>query len=387
MIATSITVAMITFMPTFVDAKASDIDFKLGGFIKVNAALNTNGINGIDDASGSYNADLLFAHENKGTRFGFNSKETRLHGTLIKNDSSIGRIKAYVEGNFGVESGADGNAVEAYGTNNTRFVLRHAYVEVGNFLIGQTISTFIDPRSFLDILDYGGNAAIVFARQTQIRYTAKLDDFTVRVSAENPTANLGYNLITDDQRFPDLVGRIDFDPTWGHFSVAGIAREIRIDTDVYEAHQLTGGFVATANKEIIAGKIEIMAQYIRGGIGHYGAFSAFSDGIILTDDNGTKYIDPVNIQGVTVGTSIKWTEKFKSTFMGSWAENLDTGHNTQTLGTGHSIENVKSLHANLYYNLTEELLFGFEYKKMIGELSDDTKPNVNRYQLTMIFNF
>ena len=387
MIASSITVAMITVLTSFVDAKANDIDFKFGGFIKVNAALNTNGINGIDDASGSYNADLLFAHENKGTRFGFNSKETRLHGTLIKNNTSIGRIKAYVEGNFGVESGADGNAVEAYGTNNTRFVLRHAYVEAGNFLIGQTISTFIDPRSFLDILDYGGNAAIVFARQTQIRYTAKLDDFTFRVSAENPTTNLGYNLITDDQRVPDFIGRIDFDPTWGHFSVAGIARETRIDTEEYEAHKLTGGFVVTANKEIVPGKIEVMAQYIRGGIGHYGAFSAFSDGIILIDDNGNEYIDPVNIQGVTVGTSIKWTEKFRSTFMGSWAENLDTGHNTQTLGTGHSIENVKSLHANLYYNLTEELLFGFEYKKMIGELSDDTEPNVNRYQMTMIFNF
>ncbi|MCP5381911.1 MAG: porin [Kordiimonadaceae bacterium] len=380
-------IALIAMSIGVKQANAEGVDVDFGGFVKVNAALATNGVNGIDDASGSYNADLLFASDNKGSRFGINAKETRLYVSINKNDTPFGPIKTYVEGNFGVESNADGNRVEAYGTSNTRFVLRHAYVEVGNFLIGQTISTFIDPKSFLDILDYGGNSAVTFARQPMVRFTVSAGEFSLRLALENPTSNLGDYDITDDQRMPDYVGRIDFDPSWGHLSVAGILRELRIDNGQFEAHKMTGGVIITAHKEIIPGRFEIVGQYLRGGIGHYGAFSAFADGIVLDDGQGGKYIDPVDIQGATFSTTMHFTEKLRSTVAVSWAESLDPGHNQQTLGTGHAIENVKSLHANIFYDLIKNFMIGFEYKKLIGELTDQTKPNVDRYQLSVLYTF
>ncbi len=360
---------------------------KFGGFVKVSTAVATKGINGIDDALGMYNVDLLFAGDNKGSRFGINAKETRLNITYTKQHSPVGPILAYVEGNFGVDGNNDGNTLEAYGSSNARFVLRHAYVEVGNFIIGQTYSTFLDPVSSPQIIDYGGNAASVFARQTQIRFTQKIENFTLRLAVENPTSNLGHNLITDDQRIPDFVGRLDFDNAFGHFSVAGILRELRIDTNDFEAHKLTGGFAVTVSKEAIANRFDIMAQYIRGGIGHYGSFSAFADGIVLDDGQGGKIIDPLNFHGVTGSVTLHWTNKLRSTIVGSWTKNLDPGQNTQTLGTGHSIETVKSLHGNLFYDLTEDFLVGVEYKKLIGLLSDGAKPNVDRYQMSIIYSF
>ncbi len=369
------------------EGNADEIDLKFGGFVKINAALASKGVNGIDDASGTYNADLLFAHQNKGTRFGLNAKETRVYADIRRDETPLGPVKAYIEGNFGVESNADGNTVEAYGTSNTRFVLRHAYVDIGNFLVGQTVSTFIDPKSFLDILDYGGNSAITFARQPQVRYTADFREFSLRVAVENPTSNLGDYDVTDDQRMPDFVGRIDFDPSWGHFSVAGILRELRIDNGQFEAHKLTGGFIVTANKKIIKDKVEILIQYLRGGIGHYGAFSAFADGAVLDDDMGNKFIDPLNIQGVTVGGTVHVTNRLRSTLVVSWAESLDPGLNQQRLGTNHAIENVKSFHVNILYNVIEDFMIGLEYKKLIGELSDKTKPDVDRLQLSIIYSF
>jgi len=380
-------VAFIAFNVFMFDAKADEIDVEFGGFIKINAALATKGVNGIDDASGTYNADLLFADDNKGSRFGINAKETRLYGSLTRNDTPIGPVKAYIEGNFGAESNADGNTVEAYGTSNTRFVLRHAYVEVGHFLIGQTVSTFIDPKSFLDIIDYGGNSATTYARQPQVRYTATYDSLSLRLAVENPTSNLGDYDVTDDQRIPDFVGRIDFDPAWGHFSVAGIVRELRIDNGQFEAHKLTGGFIITASTKVIADRLEFVAQYLRGGIGHYGAFSAFADGAVLDDEGGNKYIDPLNIQGITASGTVHITDKLRSTLAVSWAESLDPGLNQQKLGTDHAIENVKSFHANIFYDVMEDFMFGLEYKKLIGELSDGTKPNVDRLQLSMIYSF
>jgi hypothetical protein len=362
-------------------------NFKFGGFVKVSTAFSTKGLNGIDDALGLYNADLLFAGENKGTRFGINAKESRLHVTYTKQDTTVGPIKAYIECNFGVDGNGDSNTLESYGISNARFVLRHAYVEVGNFLVGQTYSTFLDPISSPDIIDYGGNAASVFARQPQIRYTQEVNDLTFRLAVENPTSNLGTNLITDDQRMPDFVGRVDYDSSFGHLSIAGIIRELRIDTNEFEAHKITGGISVTFSKTIIPNRLYIMAQYIRGGIGHYGSFSAFSDGIILENEKGEKYIDPLDFHGATVSTTIHWMDQLRSTFVGSWTKNLDPGQNTQTLGTGHSIETVKSLHANLLYDITENFLIGIEYKKLIGELSDYSNPNVDRYQASIIYQF
>ena len=383
----SLIMSVFAFNGSIFETNAGETQFNFGGIIKVNAALASKGINGIDDASGTYNADLLFANENKGTRFGINAKETRLYAGIRRNETPLGPIKAYVEGNFGVESNADGNTVEAYGTSNTRFVLRHAYVEFGRFLIGQTVSTFIDSKSFLDILDYGGNSATTYARQPQVRYSAKFNSFSLRMAVENPTSNLGEYDVTDDQRMPDFVGRIDLDPSWGHLSIAGIIRELRIDTTEFEAHQLTGGFIVTAHKEIIKGKLEVVIQYLRGGIGHYGAFSAFADGAVLEDDKGRKYIDPLNIQGATVGGTVHITDKLRSTVVASWAKNLDTGLNQQTLRTNHAIEKVKSFHVNIFYDVIEDFMIGLEYKKLIGELSDGIKPNVDRLQFSMIYGF
>lgn len=380
-------VVLITTYGGITGVEAEETGFKFGGFVKVSAAVSSKGLNGIDDALGLYNADLLFADDNKGSRFGISAKETRLHVSYAKGDTSIGRVNAYVEGNFGVDGNGDANTIEAYGSSNQRFVLRHAYVEVGKFLIGQTFSTFLDPVSAPQVIDYGGNAASVFARQPQVRFTQKLGMFTVRLAAENPTSNLGYNLITDDQRIPDFIGRVDIDGDFGHISIAGIIRELRIDNGEFEAHKLTGGIAVTASKEIIKNRLTTMMQYTRGGIGHYGSFSAFSDGIVLEDAQGQAFIDPVNFHGFTGSATLNWTDKLSTTIVGSYTENLDPGLNTMTLGSGHSIENVKSLHANLYYNVTDDLLLAFEYKKLIGELSDGTKPNVDRFQTSVIFTF
>ena len=385
-----VTTSLVIFITMFAEitsVKADETGFKFGGFVKLSAAVTTKGLNGIDDALGLYNADLLFADDQKGSRFGISAKETRLHVNYSKNDTSVGRINAYIEGNFGVDGNGDANTIEAYGSSNHRFVLRHAYIEVGDFLIGQTFSTFLDLISAPQVIDFGGNAASVFARQPQVRFTKKMGLFTIRLAAENPTSNLGYNLITDDQRIPDFVGRVDFDGNLGHLSVAGIIRELRIDNGEFEAHKLTGGIAITVSKEIVKNKLSTMAQYIRGGIGHYGSFSAFSDGIILVDAAGKMFIDPLNFHGFTGSVTLNWTDDISTTIVGSYTKNLDPGQNTMTLGSGHSIENVKSFHANLYYNVTEDLLFAFEYKKLIGELSDETEPNIDRFQVSAVFTF
>jgi len=42
---------------------------------------------------------------------------------------------------------------------------------------------------------------------------------------------------------------------------------------------------------------------------------------------------------------------------------------------------------NILYNVIDDFMIGLEYKKLIGELSDKTKPDVDRLQLSIIYSF
>lgn len=186
-------------------AEEPELDF--GGFIKISAAATTDGVAGFDDAAGFYNADLLFADSDQGTRFGLDARETRLHLTYRHSDTPIGPVKVYIESNFGGEGSTNGNANETYGNHQLSLVLRHAYIETNGFLIGQTFSTFSDLSIVTNILDYGGNAGMIFSRNPQIRYTHQVGDFTLKMALENASSTFDYNNVTDDQRLPDFVGR------------------------------------------------------------------------------------------------------------------------------------------------------------------------------------
>ncbi len=374
-----------------------EIEFTFGGMVKLDMAATTSGINGIDDALGLYTADLLFADESKGIRVGLNAKESKLYVGITKNNTPIGPIKVYMEANFTGEGSANGNSIESYSTNLSSFVLRHAYIETNGFLFGQTYSTFVDFEGYLDSIDFAAQTSAVFIRQAQIRYTKKSDDFTYQFALENATSNLGDNLITDDQRFPDFVARVDWDPEFGHFSLTGILREIRIDNGVYEAHETTGGISATYSVTLIPDKLDFMMQYIRGGIGHIGAYSAYSDGVVLDIDstetsssdsaNSAKRIKAIDLRGGTIGFTFHWSDRFKSIVMGSWNESLDPGLNQQMLGTGHAVDSAQSFQTNLLYLISDELKVGLEYKNLKGELTDGKRPNVDRLQFSVIYSF
>ena len=130
----------------------------------------------------------------------------------------IGDARFYVEGDF-------------FGTNSTTPRLRHAYSQVGNVLIGQTFSNFMDPDAFPDTLDFQGPNGIVSIRNPQFRYGFALTpSLSFHVAVEKPSSDVIFKTAQFSAQpnapAPDGTIRLREEFERGHIQVAGLFRSI-----------------------------------------------------------------------------------------------------------------------------------------------------------------
>ena len=145
-------------------------------------------------------------------------------------DTPLGRAKGWLEFDlFGTGSNA----------GQTSFNLRHAWFEVGRWGAGQTWSTFMDISTWPNVYDWWGPSAMALNRNAMLRYTVPYGDrgthFAVALEKQNGSFNVGIldqvapGLVEDIQtksELPDLVARWRTEQDWGHFQVAGVARQL-----------------------------------------------------------------------------------------------------------------------------------------------------------------
>jgi hypothetical protein len=161
--------------------------------------------------------------------------------------------------------GALGNtaATNTYGTT-----VRHAYLTWNRLLIGQTWSNFMDTAALIDSVDFvGPTDALVFVRQPQIRYTHG----PFAVSLENPETTVqpaggGARVIAGDNSVPDLIARYTHKGDRGHFSVAGMTRQLKYEP-VAGSPDSTTGFAATVSGLVKLGERTDLRYQATGGEG------------------------------------------------------------------------------------------------------------------------
>ncbi len=145
-------------------------------------------------------------------RTNISARASRLN-TEFRTPIGAQEVRAFFEGDFA-------------GENNT-FRLRHAYAQFLGFIVGQTWSTFSDPATNLEDLDFEGVSSENIIRQPLIRYWWYVDPKTRAAFAiENPSVSItggqGVNLL------PDIVGRVVREgKNGGHLQVATVIRQIR----------------------------------------------------------------------------------------------------------------------------------------------------------------
>jgi outer membrane DcaP-like protein len=158
----------------------------------------------------------------------------------VRSPSRLGDLRTFLEFDF------------AGSSNAAR--LRHAFMQVKRWTIGQTWSTFSDPEAEPIGIDFEGLNAISMFRQPQLRFTQSMrGNLNFSLAIENPAPDLtgasGVNVT------PDFIARIRWEPSSGvvpgphlfgrtaHVQAAILVRTLRGElTNRPETTLSTGGF-------------------------------------------------------------------------------------------------------------------------------------------------
>ncbi|WP_255211242.1 DcaP family trimeric outer membrane transporter, partial [Methylogaea oryzae] len=153
----------------------------------------------------------------------FHGKGSRLWLKALT-PTRLGDLTSYFEMEFfSTQAPGEERTTNAYSPS-----LRHAYGSLGRFLAGQTWSTFLNANALPELNDSGGSVGRIYTRQPLIRWTQPFDGGDWQVALENPETTLtganGGRIVPDDDRYPDLVGKVGWRGDWGDVSVAGLTR-------------------------------------------------------------------------------------------------------------------------------------------------------------------
>ena len=272
-------------------------------------------------------------------------------------------------------------------TNTYAPVLRHAYVQWRNWLVGQTWSNFQDPAVLVDSVDYiGATDGTVFVRQPQVRYT--LGGFSL--SVENPETTLtpyhggtggNQRITTDDSSLPDLTARYTWKGAWGHFSVAALARELKYQTTGTGAiDDSTWSAAGSLSGKFNLGKSDdIRYMLLAGNLGRYVGLNFVNDAVLDASGN-LETID--GVAGYVAWRHV-WSPKWRTNLYYA----MQDYDNKSSLTGGLVNKSSESFSGNIWYTPLPKLDIGAEFRHAVRELENGDDGTLDRLQLTTKYSF
>jgi hypothetical protein len=274
--------------------------------------------------------------------------------------TAYGPVRALIELDFWGSSGNERN------TNSHNPRLRHAYVTVGGFTIGQTNSAF-NSLVTLDTIDFVIND--VFVRQPLVRYTIDKGSVAYDISFEQPETTLidkNASIITpQDDLFPDLVASVRYYPAWGEASFALLFRRLSQDRALLSDATRLGtkdsafGYGANLSAKIQTYKQDDLRFDLQYGLGmgRYMAYNAYPAGFV--DDSGK--IELLKSYGAHLGYRHFWSQTLRSTLACAYAATESSDKTQSNLQNAN--KSATSLQANLFWTPFANALTGFEYSR------------------------
>lgn len=204
--------------PGSIRIPGSPAAIKFGGAVWVSGVSTLDAL-GSDDRFLTYTIPVAGdPGAEKGPRTSFWANPSKLNFDVRTKAPGDRTIRAFIEGDFA-------------GASNG-FRLRHAYVQAGRFLAGQTWSTFSDPDADHGDIDFEGVNPENVQRQAQLRYTQRvLPSLLVAAAIEYPNASLtdtDGRTVRAVNQVPDLVLRGTWTPSAGtRLQASAVLRNIR----------------------------------------------------------------------------------------------------------------------------------------------------------------
>jgi len=361
--------------------------FHFGGFIKADfLESRTSGGQLLDGAT---SRDLYLpsqipvgATHGSHTDFDAHAKFSRINFGVDSITDAGDRVGAFVEYDFFGTALGTQVATNTYGAT-----LRHAFVYWNNWLAGQTWSNFMDTSALPEAVDFiGPTDGVIFVRQNQLRYT----DGGFSASLENHDTVLvpykgGAGINTDRGAMPDLTARYNWKGSWGTFGVAGLLRDLTIDTPVvgtvpaHNNNKIAGAL--TAGGKFILGSSDDLRYQLTGGssIGRYIGLGVASDGEL--DANG-------NIDGISgVAGYVAWRHVFNKEWRTNVMYAANHFDNDVALTGGAVTKSTESIRANIFYSPIAKLDLGAELMCGRRKLESGLDGDLNRLQFSVKYSF
>jgi hypothetical protein len=345
----------------------TDTSLKIYGNVRVDATYDFNTRN--NDIRNNDWATVIFAQPldtnsanlQRKNQFYATARASRL-GFMTSTPSKLGELEVKVEGDFN----APNDYMGELGSNGTQFRLRHAYGRLGNFLVGQTWSNFIDLRSYPETVDFNPTGDVTLIRQTQLRYTLPLGSSSLAFSVENPESlssvpplqtlsNAGRN---DFDRTPDVVAHWSMHGEKAHVAARAVTMEYRNDLHSKRGYALgLSGSSSVGPGTLVAG--------IQGGsgIGRY-MFNAILQGATETGADLRLW----NAVGWHAGYTLPWSARLRSNLIASQtyfsADDSANAYARFWLGKADEFvpnKRIDQAAVNLFWGITKNVEAGIEY--------------------------
>jgi hypothetical protein len=351
-----------------------DTDVRIGGYIKTDVVYSDVSA-GIDSDFDRYfyprSIPVGPDADESSDKLVITAKQSRLF-VKTRSATPLGDFKIHLEGDF---YGQGGNQVVS---NSSTWRLRHAYGELGNLLIGQTWSTFMNCYALPETVDFGGPAGQIFVRQAQVRWTQPFQWGSLQFSAENPetfllVSDTGASSTYDDDRIPDIVGRVNYDSDFGKFSLALMGREYRIDESGVADDSTYAGAVSAAGIVPTFGKDDFRFMLNYGnGLGRY-MYTNFEGAVLDVDADDLSAVDQ---WGGFLAYRHYWLDALRSSLVYSYGE---ADNDADVVGESVN-KRFQSVHANLIWSPIPAVNLGLEYLWGQRELENDEDGDLNRVQ-------
>ena len=265
------------------------------------------------------------------------------------------------------------------GANLDNLRIRHAYLNYGNWLIGQTWSNFATPDYIPETIDALAYVGASIKRTPQVRYTHKFTPNTNLVAAVEDPKDASMS-----QRMPAFTGRLNhkFNDA---LSISGraMAHEKRIQNQEEWAYG-----VGVGAKFDITPVTSVKADYyhVKGD----SSFVSFTNpGVVAT---GTS-IEQSEFDSITVGLTQKFNDKLRGTLAYGYMTFDKNQDYLDAVADDTKInKNLWQAWGNLFYSPVQPVSLGVEY--VYGEreafapaANGSKKGEDNRVNLVAIYNF
>ena len=383
-------------VPNSFRVPGSDSSVHVYGIAELNMVHESKG----DNSGSDYSTFMPYAPLN-GSALGNRKGMTYLHartsriGIEAATPSPYGQLTGKVEGDFNNDPrtgnsavyGSIGNIYTQQATNSYDFRLRHAYLQVGPWLFGQTWSTFMDIDNTPETVDFNGPIGSTFIRQPQIRYTyttPQYGNFTAAVenSVSYVLDSTGSSTTAGFSKVPDLVLRWDKPFDWGSLSLRGVSHEHRLNDGAGLNTSRRGNGLAASGQIKTVGD-DFISWIVTGGTG-IGRYFNYIEGAGY--DTASNSIKMEKAMGLVLGYQRKFSDTFRMNFVYATQKNYDNEYTDWARANGLDSgqfgvnRKVSQAHIGGIWNPIKVVDLGLEYvwgkrQTLAGEKGDMSRLN------------